>query len=246
MSHRTTTRLSERNKTKEDLAKRKAEEELLFLNSKKQMLHKNQGGIEFEKKLKDNVNPFETHSRSSKQVNPFETLSRSAKPSITSTKAKEIPTKMLKIDREPIPKRKSIEENIGAMKKKKIHTFDDFDSFAKKKSSRSFQQFTEFENSFDVSSEEGFENHFAIKQKKSDKFELMSQPSNTPIYYHEAQKIIANEIPELVRSSNQTTIELLHAVQLIFHERAEDVVRVIEIHNPQSNTHANPNSMEFL
>jgi hypothetical protein len=100
MSHRTTTRLSERNKrnkTKEDLAKRKAEEELLFLNSKKQMLLRNQEGKkEFEKKLlTEKVNPFETHSRS-------------VKPSITSIKAsKEIPTKLLKLDRaEPIPKRK--------------------------------------------------------------------------------------------------------------------------------------------
>jgi hypothetical protein len=134
------------------------------------------------------------------------------------------------------------------------------------RSNYSFQQnFPEFENSIDSSAEEEFENHFRTKkEKKVAKFEpshFMSQAINNnnnnnnnnifnkmPLYYQPvpAPKIIPEKIP-LVRSSNQTTIELLHAVQLIFHDRGEEAVRVIEIHNPQSDTRPTANlSMEFL
>jgi len=242
-----TTRLSERNKSKEDLAKRKAEEELVFHNPKKQMFRRNrEDKEEFDRKLlKDKSNPFETHSRASKP---------------STTKAKEIPTKLLKVDREPIPKRKKIEMKP----KKKIFDIDldreIIDPHPKNKT-RVFSQKISEEHSFDSSSEELFENiHFAKKEKKPQRFEFKNDISHQPLFqqqqrvepsylFSQPQKIIANEVPELIRSSNQTTIELLHAVQLIFHDRADDAVRVIEIPYPENNNNAramNNNMMEFL
>jgi len=285
MSHRTATRLSERNKTKEDLAKRKAEEELLPHNSKKQMLHRNQEGRkEFEKKLlKDKANPFETHPR--------------GKPlTVATPKAKDIPTakSVLKIDHEPsIPKRKKTDENIDT-KKKKLQSIEtqDIENFGttKKKVLQSIEMddddeidFIAFQptvkkavatksypkkrlreiQSYDSSSEEEFyENNFAMKERKKPNFGFMniasnpvpptfSQPIssiNPQMFFSQPvpQKIIPNEVPILIRSSNQSTIELLHAVQLIFHDRVEEHPHTIEIVPPSSRANSEPIMLEFL
>jgi hypothetical protein len=226
-----TTRFSER-KSKEELSKRKAEEELLALNPKKQMLRRNQEGKkEFEKKLlKDKANPFETQPRSTKT---------SAKPKEMPVKAKEIPkfNKTPKIDHKPIippPK-----------KKKKIEEDDDNEApiervIPLKKISRDpFQQAFSAEDSFDSYSEEAFEEiSFARKEKTPPKYiSLSAVPKSIfSIQAVPAQKIITNEIPVLIKSSNQMTVELLHAVQLIFNDREEAAaVRVIEITHPEAN-----------
>jgi hypothetical protein len=156
-----------------------------------------------------------------------------------------------KIEHKPIipaANRKKNEEVVT--KKKKIIEDDDDDNEtfeedipSMKKSRNLIQQVFSDGNSFDSYSEEAFEEiSFARKEKKVphhyERMSAVSKPSLHSLFPAQAmppQKIITNEIPELIKSSPQMTIELLHAVQLIFNDREEVPNQVIEIHQPNPN-----------
>jgi hypothetical protein len=196
--------------------------------------------------LKDKANPFETLPRNTKT---------SAKPKEIPVKAKEIPkfNKMPKIELKPVipaPKKKKIEEVVT--KKKQIIDDDDIETFEedipvmKKSRSNLLKQVFSDENSFDSYSEEAFEDmSFSRKEKTPHRYERMSavpkpvlSSLSYPVQAMPSQKMISNEVPVLIKSSSQMTVELFHAVQLIFNDREEPAVQVIEIHQPNPNPFA--------